>query len=236
MAKSIRCVFEYDLKFDRFKSEYNKNLRLEDKLYFLNEALDTIFRRKVNKFSEASSQYKNELRFFEVKEYELELLKKESKYSIYKLPSNFYKLLRQKTIQSKEDCGKKDIELILFDTDDLNKALKNPFWKPSFEWEHSICDEGSEGLYVWHDTESNLESVIVDYYRRPDEIHAPSLHPNKKYISWNGEVITKDTKLELENNLSNVVDLAILNTRASLGDVKDYELQLNKILNTEKIN
>lgn len=236
MIKSVRSLYEYDLKFNRFKSEYNENLRLEDKLYFISQAQDTIFRNKVDRSTERNSKYRNELRYLEVKEYELEKLKSFKSYSIYKIPDNFYKFLRQRSIQNRENCSRKEVELLFFETDDLNAALKNPFWKPSFQWEHGICDEGSEGLYVWHEEGVEVEKVIVDYYRRPIEVHAPSLHPNKKYESWNGEIITKDTFIELENNLNDIINLAILNTKASLGDVKDYELQLSNILNTEKIN
>lgn len=236
MIKSIRCLFEYNLKFDRFKSEYNENLLLEQKLYFINQAQFKIFRNKIDNFTEKTSKYRTELRFFEEKEHRLELVEKLDTYSIYKLPENYYKILRQRCVQSKEGCGEKDIKLFFFETDDLNNALSNPYWKPSFEWGQGICDEGNKGLYIWTDSSADIEEVIIDYYRKPAEIHAPSLHHNKEYVSWDGELITKDSGLELEENLNEIINLAILDTRASFGDVKDYELQLSKIFNTEKIN
>lgn len=237
MIPAKRSIIEFDRKFDRFVGEDNRRLRIEDKLGVINEALEIYFENRV-KVAETNSQVRNDLRILENKEIELELFKKTKAYSIYSIPKDSYSILRQRALVSKDHCGEKEIPLILFQTDDLDNARKSPYWKSSYQWEHALADEGSKGLYVWHENDFNIESVIIDYYRKPGEIHAPSMSSELQYEDWNGLIQTKDQGLELSDTYSHrkIIDIAVLIARADLGDVRDFEIQLNKILNVEKIN
>lgn len=237
MIPAKRSIIEFDRKFDRFVGEENRRLRIEDKLAVINEALEIYFENRV-KLTETNSMVRNDLRALEEKEIELELLVYKSKYSIYTIPDNSYKFLRNRAVVSKEECGQKEIPLIIFQTDDLDNARKSPYWRSSFQWEHALADEGSKGFYVWHEDDFKIENIIVDYYRKPKEIHVPSMSSNLEYEDWNGVLRTKDQGLELDDTYSHrkIIDIAVLIARADLGDVRDFEIQLNKILNVEKLN
>lgn len=237
MIPAKRSIIEFDRKFDRFVGEDNRRLRIEDKLGVINEALEIYFENRV-KLAETNSMVRNDLRALEEKEIILDLVKSQSKFSIYKIPDNSYKILRQRALVEKEPCGKKEIPLIIFQTDDLDNARKSPYWKSSYQWEHALADEGSKGLYVWHENDFRINEVIVDYYRKPNEIHAPSMTSNLEYEDWNGIIRRKDQGLELDDTYSHrkIIDIAVLIARADLGDVRDFEIQLNKILNVEKLN
>lgn len=234
MIPSVRLIYEFDRRYDRIKTEFNKVLRIEDKLSILNESQTLLFKGRAS-LSEKNSEFRNDLRYLEDKEVELEFSNKGS-YSIAKLPKDFYKILRKRLIASNETCGQKELTLVTMDTNDLNFARKNPFFKSSYEWEHCLCDEGSEGLYLFHDNEFKINKVIIDYYRRPLEIHCPSLSAKKEYVSWNGELIKKDQGAELEDNLEEIVNIAILIARADLGDIQDYKTKLDQIINVQKLN
>lgn len=237
MLPAKRSIIDFDRKHDRFVGEDNRRLRLEDKLAVINEALEIYFENRV-KLAETNSMVRNDLRVLEEKEIELKLLEKKPKYSIYEIPEDSYKLLRHRVIATKEGCGSKEFPVIIFQTDDLDNARKSPYWRSSFQWEHALADEGSKGLYIWHEGDFEIDSVIVDYYRKPQEIHAPSMKDDGEYEDWNCIVRTKDQGLELDDTYSHrkIIDIAVLIARADLGDVRDFEVQLNKILNVEKLN
>ncbi len=237
MIPASRLLIDFDEKFDRFSNESNRRLRIEDKDSIINEALEIYFENKVAK-AETDSKVRQELRPLEEKEIKLVKLEDGDTFSIFKIPKNSYKILRARAIVEKEGCGQKEIPLIMFQTDDLNNGRKSPYWKSSYQWEHSLADEGSKGLYVWHENDFKIEYIIVDYYRKPLEIHFPSMSANKEYIDRNGVRQTKDQGLELSNMYArrHIIDIADLIGRANLGDTRDYEIKLNKIINVEKLN
>ena len=213
-----RLLVEFDRKFDRFNGEKKKNLPLETKLNILNEAQMILFAKRIAQ-AEVNDEIRNSLRPFEEKEKSLKIIKKKANYIIAEYPKSFYKLLRQRAIATK-DCNtpEKELPILIFKSDKINAALKNPFWKPSYEWEHIIGDEGKEGLYSWHNNEFEIKKVIVDYYRRPDELHAPSMSAKGQYEDWNGVIRKKDVNCEFSQNIDRIhlVDIAVLLARADI--------------------
>lgn len=230
-----RLIYEFDRKFDRFNGEKKVNLRLEDKLNILNEAQMILFEKRV-KLAEVNDEYRNSLRPFEEKEKSLKIIGRKTNYIISELPKNFYKMLRQRVIATKEcDTPKKELALLIFQSDKIDAALKNPFWKPSYEWEHTIGDEGREGLYSWHNNEFKITEVIVDYYRRPDELQCPSMSTKGWYEDWNGIIRKKDVNCEFSQNFDhrNIVDIAILLARADMGDIRDLKTSIDALTSIE---
>ena len=232
-----RLIYEFDRKFDRFNGQKKTNLRLEDKLNILNEAQMILFEKRVA-LAEINDEYRNSLRPFEEKENSLKIIGRKSKYIISAYPKGFYKLLRQRGIATKDcDTPKKELQILMFQSDKINAALKNPFWKPSYEWEHIIGDEGSEGFYSWHNNEFKIEEVIVDYYRRPDELHCASMAPNGQYEDWNGVLRKKDVNCEFSQNFDhrNLVDIGVLLARADQGDLRDLKTSIDALTSIENI-
>lgn len=233
-----RLVYEFDRKFDRFRGEARKNIRLEDKLNILNESQMILYEKRVA-LAETNDEARNSLRPFEEKEVTLKLIEKKTNYVIAELPKGFYKLLRQRVAASK-DCSvpNKQFPILIFKSDKIDSALKNPFWKPTYEWEHTIGDEGGKGLFVWNNNEFKIEEVIVDYYRKPDELHSPSMSEKGWYEDWNGVIRKKDVNCEFSQNFDHrkIVDIAVLLARADMGDSRDLRTSIDSIIGIEKIN
>lgn len=230
-----RLVYEFDRKFDRFRSELKKNLRLVDKLNILNEAQMILFEKKA-KLAEVNDEVRNSLAPFEEKEVKLKIIEKKPNFVVAELPKNFYKRLRQKAVCSKDcDTPKKTIPIVIFKSDKLEAALKNPFWKPSYEWEMVLGDEGSKGLYIWHSNEFDIDEVYIDYLRKPDELQEPSLSEKGEYEDWNGVIRKKVVNCEFSTNFDHrkIVDIGILLARADMGDNRDFQTSLAAIMNTE---
>lgn len=237
MIPAKTLVYAFNLQYDRIDNDLKSNLRLEDKLFYINKAVQLYF-KKLLKYAEVNSEVRSSLRKLEKKEVELTISSKGKIYDIAIIPDDCIKILRQRALVNKTKCGKKEIPLLMVATDDLNLSRKNPFWASSYEWEHCICDEGDGGLYAYHEGSFRVEKVIVDYYRKPKEVHAASMHENKKYIDWYGKLIESDSDLELDVNFDyqDIINIAILMAKSDAGDAGDFEIQLSKILNLDKLN
>lgn len=237
MVSARRLITEFDLKFDRFKSDYKKNIRNEHKLMMLNEAQDIVFEDRV-KYAETNSLLRNDLRPFELKEVALTRKSSKEDYDVFAYPPNLYKMLRQKAIVSKPKCpNKKTLSIEINQTDDLNRGFNNPYWESSFEWEYLKGDEAGDELYVFHQSNLNIESVIIDYYRRPKTIHGASMFEDGRYTDWNGDEISFDQDMEFNTTYAfrRIVDIAILIARSNLGDLRDYKLKIEEILNKDRV-
>ncbi len=231
--KASRLIYEFDRRFDRFAGQQKPALRLENKLSLLNEATQIFFENRV-KLAEVNSRVRDELRPLEEKSKKL-TLKKGVSVDIAAIPKDSFRILRAEATISKKDCSPKVVPLIMLTTDDLSRARKNAYWRSSFEWEHLLADEGSQGLYLYHDGEFSVDEVVIDFYRRPTEIHAPSMSADKQYEDWNGIVRKKDIDLELDNTYAyrRIVDIAVLLARVDIGDQRDFQMKLAEILQIE---
>lgn len=232
-VKASRLIYEFDRRYDRFVGQQKPALRLETKLSLLNEAIQIFFENRV-KLAEVNSRVRDELRPLEEKEQKLSL-KKGTDIDIAAIPKDSFRILRAEAIVSKKDCSPKTVPLIMLTTDDLTRARKNAYWRSSFEWEHLLADEGSKGLYLYHDGEFSVDEVKVDFYRRPAEVHAPSMSSKKEYEDWNGVLRKKDVDLELDNTYAyrRIVDIAVLLARVDVGDQRDFQMKLQEILQIE---
>lgn len=237
MILTSRLLYEFDLRYNRLQSSFDSTVNLVDKLAILNQALRIVYADLVSK-AEINSHYRDALKPLEKKEVSYKKLTSASKYDIFETPKDEFRMLRFRAIANKEGCGTKEIPILFFQTDDLDNSLISSYWKPDFAWEIAIGDEGAEGYYVWHNSDFSIVSAIGDYYASHPELQCPSMSSDKYYIDWNGKKQTRDVNLILDKDFvfDRIVDIAILIARSIKGDTRDYELQLNKILTTEKIN
>ena len=237
MILTSRLLYEFDLRYNRLQSSFDSTVNLVDKLAILNQALRIVYADLVSK-AEINSHYRDALKPLEKKEVSYKKLTSASKYDIFETPKDEFRMLRFRAIANKEGCGTKELPILFFQTDDLDNSLISSYWKPDFAWEIAIGDEGAEGYYVWHNSDFSIVSAIGDYYANHPELQCPSMSSDKYYIDWNGKKQTKDVNLILDKDFvfDRIVDIAILIARSIKGDTRDYELQLNKILTTEKIN
>lgn len=236
MFTAKRLVNEFDRKLDMFDGQYKKTLRTEHKLDILNEALSIYFNNRV-RIAEANAQVREDLRPLEVKEKTLKVTTEKDGYIIAELPKDSYRVLRRKAVAIRDGCKQKELPIYLFKTNDLNNALLNPFWKSSFEWEQVIGDEGSGGLYVWHNNEFKILSIVIDYFKYPDEIKCASCFKDGYYEDINGKKISNDVGIIFNSTvvMSDIVDISVLIARRDLGDSTDYPLLLKGILDSKEL-
>ncbi len=240
MIPAVRLQNEFNRKFNRIGSDYGKNLSVQEIDGFLNEAKDLI----LENFSvrpEFNTLVRNHLRQLEVKDHCLECKTEENKdYCVMKFPEGFYSLLRQVALAETSDCDEDPRELLIHmvQSHKLTETLKSPNWEPSFEWEETIADEGDKGLQVWHNGKFEIKEICIDYLKFLPNIYTPSLMADGQvYEDQDGEERESDVDLKIDSTYlwRKIIDVALLIAQRDLSDYGEFQTQLNKILQMERM-
>lgn len=75
-------------------------------------------------------------------------------------------------------CGTKDILGIRIQTDDRERKLNDPYWKPSFKWGRVLIEDGradstvngGRSIYTYVPSGNTLNSLKVDYIKHPERV------------------------------------------------------------------
>lgn len=152
------------------------------------------------------------------------------------LPEDHLKILRITAKAVSTKCNStKEIIVRKIQHQKLSEALRSPFWKPSFEWEETLgIMNTNKNLDVYIDG-FNIEEVYIDYIKKHPRIYTPSLADDGKYEDIDGNLIVQDAGLLLDSahQMRKICDIAALIALRDLGNIEDFQTQLNKILFTQ---
>lgn len=235
LAKTIHE--EYKRQLNRINSEYDQRVGIIDGDAFINGAIDIVFENLAVNF-EKNTLSRNYLRQLEVKNKKLKVKKQDKDISYVDFPEDLYMLTRQVAKACKDDCDtEKILDLYIVQTSDLTQALKDPNWEPSFEWEQALAEDAGNSLFIYHNCKFNLKTVTIDYLRRPKYIATPSMLKNGASYIRDGVKITNDINFEITNTQlwRLVVAVAVLRTKLALGDLQDYNTELQNVFQLYKI-
>lgn len=235
MIPVTKLVYEFKQRLHHRNTSYSQAIEILDVCGYLNQAQNRYFENRVEQ-QEKSKLVEDDLRAFEMNE--VSLTKEEiGNRVLFKYEDDHYQTLRQKVVVSKDTCGEKILPIRIFSSDNYDQNIDNTMWKSSYEWEDIMAIKYSKGFQFRNPDDFDIKEVVVDYYRRPREVHAPSLSARDEYITSSGENISEDRDCEFDTTLAyeKIVDLAVLFALRDIGDVKDWQTQTSKILNTEKI-
>lgn len=235
---SKKLVYDFHRKYHAIVTGAENELALVDIIAYLNEAQEIWFENRVF-IAQTNQKVRNDLRVFKKDKIKLGCKAIDDKCCLAKYPTDLYHRLNQIAITSKDCCpDKKEIIPRILQSDDLHEARRNPYRKANFFFEQLNAIETREGLIVYHDGELNVEDVMIDYYRKPKEIHAPSheLCPAEGYYLYDGRLISKDQNFEVDNTYVNnlISDIAVLIASRDITDRVGFESQIQKILSVER--
>lgn len=237
MVKSTKLQAEVRRRINRFNTDYNKKLTVTAIDSALNEALEIWLENRSSLF-ETNANVRRDLMQLEVKNFKLKTLSKFSQDSIKaELPPDLFKITRRFCTAYKEGCGKKTLNLVAVQTDDLTEALKSPYLSPSFEWEETLFDDYQSSIIVYHKSSFEVQEVFIDYVKTHPRIQTPSLTASKQYVDSEGNIIKADVGLYLDNNYQyrKICDITALICLRDLGDIENYQTQINKILASDSL-
>lgn len=234
---SSKLVYDFKRKFNAINSGGNREIPLVDIIAYLNEGQEIWFENRCL-IAETNHKVRNDLRPVKVVKESLSMEKVDDSCYLAKFPSSLYKRLNHIAVVKKDCCpNPKEIVPRIIQSDDLHEGRLNPYRKADFFYEQLMAQEGSDGLYIYHDNEMEIVSVYIDYYRRPSPINAPSLDEcgDGAYYSYDGSSVNSDTEFEFDKTycVNDVVDVAVLIALRDVGDVQSFQTKLEEILRTE---
>jgi hypothetical protein len=228
----------YDVrrKINRINSEAGRYISVPELDAYLTEAYRIYFENRVA-IVETNPLVRNDLRPFEMKKVKLSLSEKDSTCVVAAYPSDFYQKLRVSALATSECTEPEELIVRAISSDDISEAFASPMWWPSWAWRETFADEAYDGLYVYQ-KDFKVQSVFLDYIRAPKKIAAPSLLESGSYVDADGNTVSQDIPMEMDTTFAHrkVTDIAVLMIKRDLSDFPEYEAQLSKIMQVEKIH
>mgnify|MGYP000538294917 CR=1 FL=1 len=242
MISAIQLLYNLDLRLNKVASLASQQIQPEDKLIILNQAQIRLIKLKVGQnniykigFDGFTKRYQD-LQFlvenFEDHPIDLKLSDKHTnKYiaDISTLTPKFMFYVDSYMIADKEEC--KDRILYcnkdLVKHSDINTLLQNDNYKPSFEYQETICDISSDEIHYYTDGTFTPKKVYLSYIRYPKEIDISG------YIKLDGSNSTNQD-CELEDYLEEeLLDLAVQSLSMITDNEKSVQYTQQKLLNNE---
>lgn len=243
MIKATKLHEAFRRNINRVNSSYLKSISVIDVDGYLTEAWFTIYENLVVK-SEMNPLADDRIKQKLVRDYLLipEAYNKDS--VKVKYPTEIYRVVRKVAIGCIEGCNSRSLIVHPLQTHNISESLKSDFWKPSFEWEETLCIQDSNGLIVFKDCDMNISEVYIDFYTKPQPIQCPSLVEDNcyatmksKYIDHEGKIIDTDSDFEMDSTdlWIKVANLAAAKALMNSNDQLDYKNMLESIITDEKL-
>jgi len=229
MIPAREVIYAFRQYYDRYDGKRSPTMDIRAQSFIIDQAIKK-FIDSTLALAEIDSTRRENIRVLEKKGIFLQESGSTHNAVIYGLPEDHLQTLNRSARISNQ-CGSRDVPLVLMQADDTNFAINNMYWKPSLEWEQAFCDEGEKGLYVFNG-DFNVDSVIIDYYRKHVTFDCPSLADGGRYLrGGDTTMITTDTGLELpERTLDRIIQIAAMLSEANNGDDRDLSVRIRAIM------
>lgn len=237
---TTKLVYDFLRKRDGIVTGAENRIPVVDIISYLNEFQEIWFNNSV-KEAERNQEASNELRPFLKPKVALELKKVDDNTLLAKYPIDFHTRLSAISNICGIDCcvnTDKMVNLRILPLDKLHKARKNPFQRSDYQFERLLAHTATDGLYIYHDNKINVKEVVIDYYRKPNELHAPSLEDcdGKHYYNYKGEIITEDTEFEGGIYSDNFIsDGASILAAADKKEIASFDLAIKRFLQSRDL-
>lgn len=147
---------------------------------------------------------------------------------------NHYSTLSAKGIGVKNSCKEK-IFLHPVKSHKVEESLRDPKWKPSFNWRESFYNENLNYISAYHNKDFSYDKIDIVYVKNIPDVAYVSGVTNGTYIKSDGSTVLEDKHLEIDNEnvRQKIEDLAVMLMRRDKDE--NYKVNLETILFTDKI-
>lgn len=231
---------DFKIKVNKIDSQQFAGLLVPQIDWLLNEAQEIFIKTRLGinniyqKGLEASQKRIEDLRPLVVKS-SVQIASSLDSYTYTaQLPSNYLYYLRSKAIATKGNCNG-ELSIIIVQHDDLTNILASQFYSPSFEWLETSAVFGPNELYVYSDGTFKINSVTLEYIRKPNRMAFPSGYENGSYELPDGTVLSTDIDSDFSDNMfaaREIVDIAVVLATTNIADAR-VELFQNKLKTNE---
>lgn len=222
--------YDFKLKFNKIDSQSNRNLRVPEIDWILNEAAE-IFVKMI-----AEPRLRKELGF-ETSQRTIEdiatiVVSDDNNWSsvtnnVATAPTNYWYLVKGRVKMTKGACSGIISRFHLTQHDDLNE--EKPLYKSSFEWRRVNAHRFSGGFKFFTDGTFSITDVCYNYIRRMSFMHNAQAYNAGTYVSAEGVTLTGAVNCELPATThSEIVDIAVLLASGNI-QTSDFQLRLSKL-------
>ena len=223
--------YDFKQKFNKIDSEQNRNLKVPEIDWKLNEAqeifIKLIAEPRVNNHLgfETSQRTIDDIRTIVINSYKLQPHKIDDNTYYVDLPKDYMFYISSNINITKGNCGIRKAVCIVRQQEDLFE--QSPFHKSSYEWKEVNITFYNKGIKIYTDGVFIPTEFLLNYIKKPAYIHnAQDFLPMAKYKLPSGELLTNRQDCELPNHTHReIVDIAVM---IASGDINSSEYQ-NKI-------
>lgn len=218
---------------NKIESLQNRNFFVEQIDDYLNEALTIYVRTKLSSVEKTQEDI-DDLRQLVKSEQSL-VLAPQSTYVDAELPSDYLRLIKSYSYAQTPTCtGARRLSHYSLQADDEEAFLKDPLYKPSFDWSETGYRLIDNVMRVYTDGIFTINDVKIDYLYKHPRLGNPDDSRNGTYTLPNGAVaIQQNLLLDSTNQPEIIMDIAVLNAYMDISD-PNYSIKLNKIINVHK--
>jgi hypothetical protein len=164
---SIEAYKNFLLKINRNDTNSDIDINKGEFVLLYNEQKD---RWLINELEKKESTIAiQDLEEVQAKHKQLQKVKDEPTYSVFKLPDNFFSYGSSYSVVSSDDCQGVIIRNHPFKPKNENMLLEDSNWQPSLEYEETIVDLSDNNLFVYK-SNFNVDEVFLNYYREVGKI------------------------------------------------------------------
>lgn len=156
---------------------------------------------------------------------------------IAELPENYYRMTNVEIDVKKPVCGTKTLQVQFLMDQDYREALRDEFWKPSFEWGKTIAENSNKGIHIALAPDMTALKVRMDLYIKPVfPIHV-DIEEQIPYKDFFGNIHKGDTEPTMIDNFfwRRIVDVAEVILTKDQSDYQKYQTALNNIVNLDNL-
>lgn len=235
MTSVNRLHYDFIQEANRTDSQYLKHTSAVQRDFFLNKAKDNILQYYAE-MVERDDMVRQYLREITVRDKVLTGEDREERY-VAAYPGDMLKPMKVYAIASRPGCTDQRRLLIRrMSSDKIERALKNVHTNRFWDFEETFGFESDKGFEVYQG-DTKIERVVLDYVRKVKNVAGPEFENAEMYISPEGEAVTGNVDLELSHPdlVAKLVSLAVLFAHRSLGNLTDFQLRYQTILNIERV-
>ncbi len=218
--------YDFKMKFNKIDSQKNRNLRIQEIDWILNEA-EQIFVKTVA-YPRMFTHLGFEVNQRSIEDIRMvitpETISVENNIVIF--PSDYEYFLKGVPIISKGKCKEKKAKFIPVQYDDL--AENSDYYKSSFEWREVIGNFSKEGIQLLVE-DFNVDKFKLTYIKKRPYICFPSGTTAQQYNLPSGTTLVQDQDCVLaEITHSEIVDIAVMLASGKI-QTSDFQIRMNKL-------
>lgn len=235
MVKVQRLHAELKRRLNRIFSDYDQHISVVDVDAYLNQAKEVLL-ENYSVIVEKNRTLADRLRSLEIKNLELKKVSESDKSTIFKLPEDHYTTLSRRAKGKPKYCENiDDIFVNNIFTLKEQESLRDSNVTPDFNWRETFSNEDHLGLHVYHNNKFEITNAYIDYLKWIPDVAFVSGTKNGLYINQDGDSITEDKHLLLDDKILwiKIVDIAEYLIKKNFE--QDYRSTIDTILFNERI-